>query len=813
MPLPLEGTFTYRLPDALEVKPGSRVIVPFGKIKRHTGIVLATHQKKEVQFDPKPILDVLDDKPPVNDHQLNFFNWMARYYMSTLGEVINAALPAALKLSSESYISMNSMLDLGNVDVGMKEWQLLETLQKGDISIREAGEVMGLKNPHRIIKSLSEGGYIDLYEKIKDKYVPKKLKKLRIHADWIDEIQLEALLNKLETKPKQQEVILAYLREVPILEFPKSNVIGIGKSELLKDDISTSSLKTLIKNGILEEWEEVVARIPNKEHPLATTKIHLSNKQQKAVSDLKVSFQSGATTLLHGVTGSGKTEVYISLIQEQLSKGKQVLYLLPEIALTTQIISRLQRVFGSNSLGIYHSRYSDNERVEVWKKVMENEVSFVVGVRSAVFLPFNQLGLIIVDEEHEPSYKQHDPSPRYHARDSAIFLATLHKAQVVLGTATPSMETYKNVDDGKYGLVELLERYDGAYEPSISFINMIKAKKQKRLQGNFSTNLVDEIEKSLERKEQVIVFQNRRGYASYISCDNCGTVPKCPSCSVSLTYHQYNHKLVCHYCGFNQSMYSDCLHCGSTELRQIGFGTEELEEELKLLFPSAIIQRMDLDTTRSKYSYHRIIEAFEEGEIDILVGTQMISKGLDFGRVNLVGILDSDRLIHFPNFRSHERAYQLITQVSGRSGRKSKEGQVLIQTNDPDQSLLHRIKNQDFSSFYRWELTEREHFHYPPFSRIITITFKHRDKHISFQAANFYFHEITKTMVNQKIVGPVEPLIGKIRNQYLHEITLKLDKHGINLPAIKEYLKAVEKMLKSMPAFKGVGVVFDVDPI
>ena len=444
---------------------------------------------------------------------------------------------------------------------------------------------------------------------------------------------------------------------------------------------------------------------------------------------------------------------------------------------------------------------------------MENEVSFVVGVRSAVFLPFNQLGLIIVDEEHEPSYKQHDPSPRYHARDSAIFLATLHKAQVVLGTATPSMETYKNVDDGKYGLVELLERYDGAYEPSISFINMIKAKKQKRLQGNFSTNLVDEIEKSLERKEQVIVFQNRRGYASYISCDNCGTVPKCPSCSVSLTYHQYNHKLVCHYCGFNQSMYSDCLHCGSTELRQIGFGTEELEEELKLLFPSAIIQRMDLDTTRSKYSYHRIIEAFEEGEIDILVGTQMISKGLDFGRVNLVGILDSDRLIHFPNFRSHERAYQLITQVSGRSGRKSKEGQVLIQTNDPDQSLLHRIKNQDFSSFYRWELTEREHFHYPPFSRIITITFKHRDKHISFQAANFYFHEITKTMVNQKIVGPVEPLIGKIRNQYLHEITLKLDKHGINLPAIKEYLKAVEKMLKSMPAFKGVGVVFDVDPI
>lgn len=441
------------------------------------------------------------------------------------------------------------------------------------------------------------------------------------------------------------------------------------------------------------------------------------------------------------------------------------------------------------------------------------EFLFVVGVRSAIFLPFNDLGLIIVDEEHEPSYKQFEPAPRYHARDAAVYLATLHQSKVLLGTATPAMETYKNALDGKYGLVELFERYDGAYEPEILFAHTLKERKQKKLKGNFSSLLVEELSASLERKEQAIVFQNRRGYASYISCDNCGHVPKCPSCAVSLTYHQFNNKLVCHYCGYNQSMYTDCIHCGSHELRQVGFGTEELEEELKLLFPQAIIQRMDLDTTRSKYSYHRIIEAFEEGEIDILVGTQMVSKGLDFDRVNLVGVLDTDRLIHFPSFRSHERAYHLITQVSGRAGRKSKNGQVIIQTNDPHQPLLQKVKHGDYKTFYQWEVLEREAFHYPPFTRLINITFKHRDKQTSFQAANFYFHEIIKQLKVARIIGPAEPLIGKIRNQYLYEITLKLGKQGVNLPAVKEYLKAVEKMMKSMPAFKSIGVVFDVDPV
>ena len=811
LPLPLDGTFTYEIPNELEVTVGSRVIVSFGKKKIYTGIVLTKHQESDPGIKPKPILEVLDETAIVNESQLAFFQWMSRYYMCSLGEVMNAALPAALKLSSESFVALNPEIDPDDADVEDREWELLRILKNTDLSIKDVGEVLGLKSPQRVLKNLSEKGFIDLFEKVKDRYQPKKVKRIRLREYWLEEENLEALLNELESKPKQQDVLLSYLRDVPVLENPKTNSKGILKSSLLMEEVSPSSLKTLIKNEILEEWEETISRLGDLAKS-GEVHIELSDTQKETLSQIKSTFESLNTTLLHGITGSGKTEIYIELIKEQIAEGKQVLYLLPEIALTIQIIVRLQRIFG-NSFGVYHSRYSDNERVEVWQKVQKGEFQFVVGVRSSVFLPFNNLGLIIVDEEHEPSYKQFEPAPRYHARDSAIYLSTIHNARVLLGTATPALETYKNALDGKFGLVELKERFGNAYEPQLSFANTLKERKQKKLKGNFSSQLIEEIEKSLERKEQVIIFQNRRGYASYINCDNCATIPKCPNCAVSLTYHQFNNKLVCHYCGYNQSMYTDCLHCGSKELRQVGFGTEELEEELKLIFPQAIIQRMDLDTTRSKYSYHRIIESFEHGEIDILVGTQMVSKGLDFDKVNLVGIFDTDRMIHFPNFRSHERAYHLITQVSGRAGRKSKDGLVVIQTNDPDQQLLQRVRNGDYRSFYQWEIMEREHFHYPPFTRMINITFKHREKQISFQAANFFYHEIVKQLKNQRIIGPVEPLIGKIRNLYLHEITLKLDKHGINLPAVKDYLKAVEKMMKSMPVFKSIGVVFDIDPI
>ena len=813
LPLPLHGTFTYLIApeDRASVSSGSRVVVSFGKKKIYTGIVLETHNRSPEEYRPKELLEVLDQLPIVNEKQLKFFQWMANYYMCSLGEVINAALPAALKLSSESFVGINPEIDPDHEDLDNREWELLRTLKTNDLTMKDVSEVLGLKQPQKILKKLSEKGLINLFEKVKDKYQPKKVKRVRIADAFMEEGMLEELMNELESKAKQQDVLLAYLRDIPALDDPNSNERGMLKSQLLAEDISPSSLKTLIKNGVLTEWEETVSRLGNI-HKSIPGSVELSQEQQLAKKEILASFESHNATLLHGITGSGKTEIFIELIKEQIDAGKQVLYLLPEIALTTQIIARLHKIFG-DSFGVYHSRYSDNERVEVWQKVLNKEFQFVVGVRSAVFLPFSELGLIIVDEEHEPSYKQFEPPPRYHARDSAIYLSTIHQAHVLLGTATPALETYQNALDDKYGLVELTSRYGEAYHPKMEFANVNRERKQRKLKGNFTSVLVNAIQESLDKKEQVILFQNRRGYASHITCDNCGTVPKCPNCAVSLTYHQYNNKLVCHYCGYNQAMYSDCLSCGSKELRNVGYGTEELEEEIKLLFPQAIVQRMDLDTTRSKYGYQRIIEEFEEGNIDILVGTQMVSKGLDFDRVNLVGIFDTDRMIHFPDFRSHERAYHLITQVSGRAGRKSKNGKVIVQTNDPDQELLQRARNDNYKAFFQWEILERERFHYPPFTRIINITFKHREKHVSFQAATYFAKELRNQLGNQRMIGPVEPLIGKIRNMYLHEITLKIEKQGINLPAVKEYLRSVDLMMKQLPAFKSVGVVFDVDPI
>lgn len=814
LPLPLQGTFTYRIPEGKieEVKIGSRVLVSFGPKKILTGIVRSVHDRSPA-FKAKPIIELLDEAAILNEFQLRFFDWVAEYYMCSLGEVINAALPAALKLLSESFISLNQGIELDNLpNLSDHEFEIIETLRTtSELSIKDTAEITGLKQPQRIIKSLSEKGYIDLFEKLNDKFIPKKIRKIRISEPLLGEGQLSFILNQLASNTKQQDVLIAYLRLLPILEKPSLNKKGIEKKKLEAEDVSASSIKTLVKNGILEEWEEVVPRLPaasnNKNH-----EFELSPAQSNAYKEIRSQFNDKDVVLLHGITGSGKTEIYIELIKEEIAKGKQVLYLLPEIALTTQIISRLHKVFGSN-FGVYHSKYSDNERVEIWNNVLNQTYQLVVGVRSAVFLPFHDLGMVIVDEEHEPSYKQYEPAPRYHARDAAIYLSTLHHSKVLLGTATPSLESYQNTLEKKYGLVLLKERFGGSYIPSIQFADIRKQKKQKKLKGNLSHELFEGIEASLKKKEQVIIFQNRRGYASHVNCENCGHIPKCPNCSVSLTYHQYNHKLVCHYCGYHQTMYADCVKCGHKELRNVGFGTEELEEELKILFPGAIVQRMDLDTTRSKFGYQRIIESFELGEIDILVGTQMISKGLDFDRVNLVGILDTDRLVHFPDFRSHERAFQLITQVSGRAGRKSHDGKVVIQTSDPGHPIFSHITENNYSLFFKFEISEREHFGFPPIKRLIKIIFRHPDKEVAYQGSLFYTNEIRKTLGNQPVNGPIEPLIAKIRNKYQYEVFVRIEKKGTNLRAIKNYLWGVEKMLLNMGEFKTVGVVFDVDPV
>ncbi|MEM9895275.1 MAG: primosomal protein N' [Bacteroidota bacterium] len=811
IPIPLRGSFTYVLPETLlqEHLVGCRVVVPFGKKKKHTGIIHAHHQNKPEQHELKEVLDILDALPKVNSFQLRFFQWMADYYMCTIGEVVNAALPAALKLSRESFISLNHDQKIEEDLLDERELLLLQLLEKQDLTLTNAGEILGLKFPYKVIKKLRELQYIDLFERVKDKFHPKKVTKIRLTKNYAEEEKLEKLVNSLEAKPKQQDVLLTYLNHVQILEDFDLNKRGMLKSNLQKE-VSTSSIATLKKNGVIEEFEEIVSRLmPN--HSSRPYQVELSADQEKARVEIEAEFIEKNVVLLHGATGSGKTELYIQLIQKELDKGNQVLYLLPEIALTTQIISRLSRAFQS-SFGIYHSRYSDNERAEVWDKVLSNEFQLVVGVRSAVFLPFSRLSLIVVDEEHESSYKQFEPAPRYHARDSAIFLSTQHQAKVLLGTATPSMESYTNALDEKYGLVQLDHRFGEAYQPSIEFANVLKQQKHKKLKGNFSEELVNGIQESLDKQEQVILFQNRRGYAAYISCDHCANIPKCPNCAVSLTYHQFNNRLVCHYCGYHQPMQADCLVCGNAELRQIGFGTEELEEELTILFPKAVVQRMDLDTTRSKFSYERIIESFEEGAIDILVGTQMVSKGLDFDKVNLVGVFGADRMIHFPHFRSHERAFQLITQVSGRAGRKSRNGKVIIQTRDPKQPLLHTIQKGSYPDFYKNEILERDRFHYPPYRRLIILTIKHRDKNICLEAAKAFAREIRKSIGNDRVLGPTEPMIAKIRNLYLQEIVLKIEKTGTNISGLKEYLWSVKDIILKMPAFKTVGVVFDVDP-
>ncbi len=813
LPLPLPGTFTYKASSSLypHIVSGCRVIVQFGKRKVYTGIVSSVHDQPPKDYQPKEIMDLVDQEPILSPMQLRFFDWMSQYYMCSLGEVINAALPAGLKVSSESMISINPEVDVSELELTEKEQTIVNHLTSGDIKISDINKILDIKSPYSHIKNLSKKNAIQVFEKVKDKYSPKHVSKIRLRDVYLAEDALDILSEELEGKKKQLDVLVSFLRLVPVLENPTTNQKGILKSNLLAAGISPSSLQTLIKNGVFEEFKHIVSRLDTGKANDNYT-LNLSESQSAAKNAILSLFQSRDTVLLKGVTGSGKTEIYISLIQDILENGGHILYLLPEIALTTQIIKRLEKAFG-NQFGIFHSKYSDNERVEVWQKVLKGEYRFVVGVRSAVFLPFSELDLIIIDEEHETSFKQYEPAPRYHARDAAIYLSSIHHAKTLLGTATPSLESYQNALDGKYGLVNLEQRFSEVDLPQVEFANLIKERKQRKIKGTFSSLLLENIEQTLEKGKQVILFQNRRGYAPYITCHNCGYIPKCPHCDVSLTFHSYQNLLICHYCGHKAEMLSACVQCNSNELRTMSYGTEKIEEELQILLPEAQIRRMDLDTTRSKYSYQKIIDEFENGEIDVLIGTQMISKGLDFDGVDLVGIFDADRMIHFPDFRSHERAYQLMHQVSGRAGRRNDQGKVIIQTNDPDQQILSYIKRQDYDSFFRTEILEREQFHYPPFYRIIKITIKDYDKQIAGDAATFLAREIRRKLGNMRVIGPVEPVIGRIRNQYLFDITIKYEKQGLNIPAIKDFLLTSRNMLVSQQLYKSVRVVFDVDPV
>jgi primosomal protein N' (replication factor Y) len=815
VPVAVPGSFTYQIPFEIENEApliGRRVIIPFGNRQIVTGVIESIAQENTSHISIREVLDVIDDQPVISSEQIHFFHWLSAYYMCTLGEVLIAALPSALKLTGDVTLSLNQEIDPESVILSEKEQLLVDTLKHDDLPLDEVKKLLDLKHPQKLIKSLFEKGLVDVFEKLKDKYRPRKEPYLRLNPAFTEQETLETLINELEKKPKQQEVLLSYLRKIELNHLSTKNQDGIAQKTLLAEGISPSSLKTLVGNGILEKWDKIINRFDYSEHSdIEFPK--LSPEQQFARDQIEKHFKEKQVVLLHGVTGSGKTEIYINMIRDCLAQGGKVLYLLPEIALTTQIIKRFRSYFG-NQFGVFHSRFSDNERAEIYFNYLQNKFSFIIGVRSAVFLPHRQLDLIIVDEEHDQSYKQFDPAPRYHARDAVIYLAHQVKANVLLGTATPSLESLHNAGEGKYGYVALESRFGDQPLPDIQYANLTKARKQKKLKGSFTEELLEHLQRSLNEKKQVILFRNRRGYAPYIECQDCLSIPKCPNCAVSLTYHIYQNQLICHYCGFREAHESTCSFCNSTQLKTVGTGTEKIEEELALLLPDVKIQRMDLDTTRSKNAYQQIIDDFESGEIQILVGTQMVTKGLDFEHVNLVGVFDADQSIHFPDFRSREKALHQLTQISGRAGRKHKKGLVIIQTSDPEQSILSFLKSGDQKNFYREELNDRSIHQYPPYTRLIKVIFRHREQQVVTDAAQNFHYEIERQMPRQvKILGPVPPLIPRIRNLYITEITLKIPRQGLSLTGLKNYLLASKNTLLALPSFKSVRIHFDVDPL
>lgn len=815
VPLPLPNLYTYRIPKVLNqvLQMGMRIVVPFGKSKVLTGVVRRIHQQPPKSYQAKYVLEVLDEAPSLTEQQLALLEWMADYYLCTIGEVLNVAMPSGLKISSESKMQLNPNGLHSEVPLSDKEQLLVEALQAQDsLSYQEAAELLGMHNIYKIIKSLVQKEVLLLYDEVKEKYQPKVVRKVRLARAYVLAENIETLLENLAKKPKQGDVVLFYLNQVPVLQDWTLNEGGLPKSTLTKAPaLSNSALKTLISQGVFEEFEVIVSRFED-DIVLPEKEVSLSPQQAEAIEAIFHSFAQQPITLLHGITGSGKTEVYIRLIQEALAGGSQVLYLLPEIALTTQIVSRLRKFFGS-AMGIYHSKFSDNERVEVWQGVLSGRYEFVVGVRSAIFLPFRNLGLIIVDEEHENSYKQTDPAPRYHARDMATVMAHLQHCKVLLGSATPSFESYYHAQTGKYGLVQLKERFGQAELPEINLNDLRDERKAKTMHNHFSSTLLEAIQARLDKQEQVILFQNRRGYAPYLSCQICAWIPKCKHCSVSLTYHLYNQELRCHYCGYVEHPPQQCPACGSTQVETVGMGTEKIEDELKIIFPHNQINRMDLDTTREKNSYQQLIQDFENRQIDILVGTQMISKGLDFDNVSLVGIFDIDRMLNYPDFRSIEKTFQLLTQVSGRAGRKDKKGEVIIQTVHPDKVVLQKVIEHDYEGLYESEIAERQSFLYPPFTRLIKLIVKHPEKPQSLRLAQTLATQLRQQIAPKMILGPEAPVIYKIRNLYHYHLLIKIDRNAKQLKALKQFIGQTVDKERSSKTWGKCKIVIDVDPL
>lgn len=801
LPLALPNVYTYEIPKHLVAQSqiGCRVEVVFGKNKKYSGIIKSVHNQKP-PYATKPILNVLDDQPIIYAQQLKLWNWISEYYMSTEGEVMAAALPANFKLNSEAILVFNEDFGEDFSSLNDEEFIVAEALLiKKQLQLLEVQLLLDASHVYPIIKKLIEKEVCFIWEKLNEKYKTKKETFIILHPQFNDEEKLSQLLNDWKGAPKQMELVLAFLH----LKKTEGNV---SKTALLKKaNASSAQLNALCEKNILVAEKRNVDRIKLIPKNLSLD-FELSEKQKQCFFELKSTFIEKNVTLLHGVTGSGKTLLYIKLIEEYILKGKQVLYLLPEIALTTQIIRRLQKHFGGH-IAIYHSKFNDQERVELWNKVKNQEVSVVLGARSSLFLPFNNLGFVIVDEEHDASYKQQDPAPRYNARDAAIYYASLFEAKVLLGSGTPSLESYYNALQQKYGLVNLHERYGGIQLPSIEIVNTRQVVQKGKVM--ISPQLKEAIQTAMDEKKQVILFQNRRGYNPYLICGSCGFIPQCDHCDVSLTLHKYSNKLHCHYCGSTYPKLITCTACGSNNWVEKNFGTEKIEEQLEEDFANYNIARMDVDSVRGKTAHDTLIQMFEQHRFDMLVGTQMVVKGLDFDKVSLVGILDADGLLSFADFRVNERAFQLMEQVSGRAGRKGAQGKVLIQTMNVKHPVIQFVQQHDFSAFFQFEIQSRKEFLYPPFSRLVNLTLKHKDNDTVKEASN-KLAESLRTDFKNHVVGPAAPIIGRMRNQYLMEIMIKLPKDG----AVK-YKKVIQhhiNLLLVEKKFKSITIIADVDP-
>ena len=808
LPLALPKAYTYCITSKEKefLGQGFRVAVPFGKQKIYTAIVSRIHQVAPQTYEPKSIVMIMDEAPVVTATQLNFWKWMSSYYMCTQGEILRASLPAALMIESQSVlVKKEASKDQLNT-LSDTQYLVYEALQKQSLTLDQISQITDLKRVMPLVLDMIDKNAAMIHQRLEEKFKPKKLRMIQLETSFQESKALKSLLDNIARAPKQIAVLMTMLGQKKGLQ----EWMEVSKIKQ-QAQVNSSVIKTLIDKGVLKESYQEANRILIKHAQSEFKDKKLSDAQGRALEDIKIELIKKEVVLFEGVTASGKTEVYIHLITEQIKAGKQVLYLLPEISLTSQIVSRLAARFGKQVL-VYHSRYSIHERTEIWNQVMDGGLQgqIIVGARSAILLPFQNLGLVIVDEEHENSYKQFDPAPRYHARDSSIYLAKNVNARVVLGSATPSIETAENVRNGKYGWVKLTERYGGVSLPNIELVNLKEAYRKKKMSGMFSESLLDAIRTTLGEGKQVILFQNRRGYAPILECVSCGHAPQCTQCDVSLTYHQTQNQLRCHYCGYNIPMPTQCYACGMPTLTTKGVGTQQIQEQVQQLFPEVTVGRMDWDSTRGKWDFDKIIEAFDNGQIQILVGTQMVVKGLDFKNVLLVGVINADHVLNLPDFRAHERSYQMLCQVAGRAGRSDRKGSVLIQTFQPEHPTLKQVLDHDYSSLFKIQKREREQYRYPPYFRMIRITFKSR-QYETVNMASDWFKNVIKQSYKGSVLGPVFPTVARVRNLYHKQLLVKID-HKLNTNEVKSLLTRTYKSFQSIASFRSTRVNFDVDP-